>query len=402
MSEPLLDEIIGSCNRVHGAFSYENPATAYYHKFSRSPKLKGDFLENYPHFRKPTAYSGVDDIKIAPTGSFRQVRQSNGQLTTHLGVLCKFSYPPTATTNYSSYCKSHAVLRAYKDLQDRKINFGIAAAQAHKTFDLVNSNTRQFLKFYRQLRRGQLTAAARTLGLNPKKIMDALRLKGHVPYGSKEFSRRLLEYSYGWKPLMADIHGSIEEYHRLTGSPLPFVTGKGGMKVDDLWQLSGQSSTSAATSSRFPHFYEHNFNKKQTAKVRLDYVVGDKSLADLSRLGILNPLEVAWDLVPYSFVVDWFVPVSGYIQAFTADAGLSFLKGSVTESCTTVINSSYTPQQSVGYERSGEGIAYSRRFAFKRLVYNSPPGLPIYPPIGYPKSMTQALQALALLRVRFR
>lgn len=403
MSEPFVKEVIGSCDRVHGSFSYETPATSYYHSFDRSPKLKGDFRTDYPHFRKPTGYSGVDDIKISPTGSFKQVRNSDGRTTTHSGVLCKFTYPPTATTNYSSYAKSQAILRAYKNLQDRKVNFGIAAAQAHKTFDLVAHRTTQFTKFWRQLRRGQLSAAARTLSINPSRLGAVLNLKKHPAYGTREFASLFLEYSYGWLPLLADIKGSIDEYDRLYQSPLPFVTGKGGMKQEELSLIAGKSSTAAATSSRFPHSYEFEIVKKQAAKVRLDYVVGDKALADLSRLGILNPLEVAWDLVPYSFVIDWFVPVSGYIQAFTADAGLSYLGGSLTESCETNVLGSYEPQQHPSYERTGEGSSYSRRFSFKRTIYNTPPGLPnpLYA-LSYPKSMTQALQSLSLLRVRFR
>lgn len=402
MSEPFKEEVAGLCLRAHGSSNYETPAISQYHSFSRSPKLKGDFRSDHPHFRKPTGYSGVDDFKVSPFGHFKQVRNSDGLTTTHSGVLCKFTYPPTATTNYSSYAKSQAVLRAYKNLQKRKVNFGIAAAQAHKTFDLVATRTTQFTRFWRQLRRGQLSAAARTLNLDPRTLGAILNLRKQPVYGTREFASLFLEYSYGWMPLLADIKGSIDEYHRLSGSPLPFVTGKGGLKQEDVQIVAGQSSNSRATSSRFPHSYEFEVAKKQTAKVRLDYVVGDKALADLSRLGILNPLEVAWDLVPYSFVIDWFLPVSGYIQAFTADAGLSFLGGSITESCTTEVFGSYAPLLHPSYERTGEGSAYSRRFSFQRTIYNTPPGLPnpLYA-LSYPKSMTQALQALSLLRVRF-
>jgi hypothetical protein len=33
-------------------------------------------------------------------------------------------------------------------------------------------------------------------------------------------------------------------------------------------------------------------------------------------LGLVNPLEIAWEVVPYSFVVDWFLPVGSYIAAW--------------------------------------------------------------------------------------
>jgi hypothetical protein len=45
-------------------------------------------------------------------------------------------------------------------------------------------------------------------------------------------------------------------------------------------------------------------------------------------LGVANPASIAWELVPYSFVVDWFVPVGNTLEAMTATAGLDFVKGS--------------------------------------------------------------------------
>jgi hypothetical protein len=33
-------------------------------------------------------------------------------------------------------------------------------------------------------------------------------------------------------------------------------------------------------------------------------------------LGLVNPAEIAWEVVPYSFVVDWFLPIGSYISAW--------------------------------------------------------------------------------------
>jgi len=50
----------------------------------------------------------------------------------------------------------------------------------------------------------------------------------------------------------------------------------------------------------------------------------------LNRLGLLNPVSLAWELVSWSFVVDWVVPIGPMFQALTAPAGLSFVDGTVS------------------------------------------------------------------------
>jgi hypothetical protein len=47
----------------------------------------------------------------------------------------------------------------------------------------------------------------------------------------------------------------------------------------------------------------------------------------LSQLGLANPAAVAWELVPFSFVVDWFTDAGTFINSFT-----DFLGCSVTNS----------------------------------------------------------------------
>jgi hypothetical protein len=49
--------------------------------------------------------------------------------------------------------------------------------------------------------------------------------------------------------------------------------------------------------------------------------------AELETLGLLNPLSLAWELLPYSFVIDWFLPIGDYLAATTASAGMTWVNG---------------------------------------------------------------------------
>lgn len=52
-------------------------------------------------------------------------------------------------------------------------------------------------------------------------------------------------------------------------------------------------------------------------------------MADLpGRFGLLNPLEVIWELVPFSFVADWFLPIGDYLSALDASSRFTHEGGS--------------------------------------------------------------------------
>lgn len=42
--------------------------------------------------------------------------------------------------------------------------------------------------------------------------------------------------------------------------------------------------------------------------------IPDSPLTSLARLTSLNPVSIAWELMPFSFVVDWFVNIGGYVR----------------------------------------------------------------------------------------
>jgi hypothetical protein len=59
-------------------------------------------------------------------------------------------------------------------------------------------------------------------------------------------------------------------------------------------------------------------------------VATDQTVASLRDYGLINIAENAWELIPFSFVVDWFVGVGDFLHNITALAGLTFENGSIT------------------------------------------------------------------------
>jgi hypothetical protein len=53
-------------------------------------------------------------------------------------------------------------------------------------------------------------------------------------------------------------------------------------------------------------------------------------LALFSQTGFTNPINLLWELIPFSFVADWFLPIGSYLEALKAWEGATFLGGSRT------------------------------------------------------------------------
>ena len=60
------------------------------------------------------------------------------------------------------------------------------------------------------------------------------------------------------------------------------------------------------------------------------FVVSNPNLLLADQLGFINPAVVVWDAVPYSFVVDWFLPVGKFLQSFSNDFGITLIELSKT------------------------------------------------------------------------
>jgi hypothetical protein len=63
--------------------------------------------------------------------------------------------------------------------------------------------------------------------------------------------------------------------------------------------------------------------KTQTGQIKSVYVVltfeaREDLCTTLNDAGVLNPASVYWETIPFSFVVDWFVDVGGYLNAQAA------------------------------------------------------------------------------------
>jgi hypothetical protein len=125
--------------------------------------------------------------------------------------------------------------------------------------------------------------------------------------------------------------------------------------------------------------------------------LANNALQKLKSVGLTNPLEIAWEVVPYSFVVDWMLPIGDAISAIDYDAGLDFLSGSLTQRIDTeytLVGQTKVPKISMNVRGSG------RYFSLVRTVYGGAPGA-VLPSFKNPLSYGHMANGLSLLAAAF-
>lgn len=261
-------------------------------------------------FIPPTSYSFLYRRATNAFGSCKNINPSSlsaGQIYTGVvgGVGGRFSsashFDLTMPESKSdANVANQALIRARNKIKATDVNLGVAFAERSATARLVGSTAVNIAKSYRQLRRGEIRNAMDTLGISSSRREPR---GGNAP-------RKWLELQYGWKPLLSDVYGSVHALSKRRGSDW-LVTAKGRSKSSG--EIVREFSSFGA--GRVTASYEHS------AMCRIDALPRNDAIMSLASLGITNPLLIGWELLPFSFVVDWFLPIGGWLESLDALLG---------------------------------------------------------------------------------
>jgi hypothetical protein len=198
---------------------------------------------------------------------------------------------------------------------------------------------------------------------------------------AKVISDVWLELRYAWRPMLYDMQDIGEALKRLSeGVEDPLQRAYASQKLDALptvvtntsqdivvpgWGQVGLSgfrvdavlSTAASTSAH--------------AAVGVQVTTRDVTLVD--------PLITAWELVPFSFVLDWFVTIGSILSAFSPFATGQLRYSTISTRTETVSTSNYTLRPNLGWTLvsggSSTSVRLERKIAYNRAIEDPQPTL---------------------------
>jgi hypothetical protein len=154
------------------------------------------------------------------------------------------------------------------------------------------------------------------------KKLDGRALKHELT--GKELSDRYMELRYALRPLMYDFNGTIAAIKHESSEALSRLTFRGHehFSDEDSDLRNFANGTGANGGAR-------SFDCERTSSISFDVRAGVltqlQTVSQIPVWGLTSVMESAWELVPFSFIVDWFINAGNTIASWTPDYGLTTL-----------------------------------------------------------------------------
>lgn len=288
--------------------------------------------------------------------------------------------PGAAPSTALSSAESQAIARLHSNLKNATVHIGNMLAERRQTMDLLSSIVRKV---------ASLITAKRSL----------VALAGDLIGSTKSLSNTTLAFQFGIRPLLSDAYSAgIALARYVNGGSDVFTVKSTGTSTD-----STSSSVNYTQNPNWNCWTDGKINRQvtQTVEVRyvLQYRVSNGTTQTLSQLGLINPAEIAWEMLPWSFVIDWFLPLGRYIASLSSEAGVTFVSGVKTVVTTTEYQTQAVYKHTPSYVRTfaGEVNGYKKIETKVRTVLSAAP-TPQFPSFENPFSVNHLIDALALAR----
>jgi hypothetical protein len=335
--------------------------------------------------------------------------------TSHPGFVWFHMYHGAFTDRYSNTggtpghipeANNKAIQKLIEDAQAGvQANLAQNLAQYGQLTSMIAGSARAITKSILSLKNGNIPGAVNAL-LSASDGHRRFQKKGS-PSLKKSLSNNWLALQYGWKPLLSDIDGSF----RALGN-LALNQALGSQAVH---RATGSASSTQQNQESFTTISNHLPGGSMYQYIRthvkygIQYRVSDPTAAFLQQTGFTNPVNLLWEILPFSFVVDWFLPIGPFLESLDWSRGLDFLRGYQTrftrvQTASAVSFNGQIPSSNISSAEAGD---YKREdIILDRVSLDAFPSMTFPTPrMGINNSSsgaTRAANALALMAQAFK
>jgi hypothetical protein len=272
-------------------------------------------------------------------------------------------------------------------LDGSDFNLGVFLGEMGPALDLIGDTAGRLGKAYGYARGGQFGKAADQLFSGTSRHQK----KRHPNFSQKHWNEgkdakvalanNWLELQYGWLPLLKDVEAAAQMLAHHLNVPMrktyrSHVHREKTVSRNTLSPPSGGGTATAIAVKTHDRWLIARIEEKGSIP---------------QMLGLANPELVLWELLPYSFVADWFIPIGNWMEA---RALVSRLKGTFI-TCDKQMATGHTPVSS--------NFAYKPRGKRFQMLFSRTVGttvkvpMPTFKPLPKIASWQHCANAVGLL-----
>lgn len=305
--------------------------------------------------------------------------------------------PPVG--HFDANANNKLILKLGNKLRATDFDASVSIAGLPQSLRLIGDTAHSIAKCFDRLRHGNIMGAARALGLKGTKkhgtVLDPRTNKIHnLPDGTydynmpESFGQAVLAVQYGWRPLLADVHDSMGGLAAVLNKPRT-------TKVRTRVQVGGSRLVQQDA------IYRQVYYTKKNITLFLQEENNPANGSHINQLNLDDPLAAAWELTPWSFVADWFIPIGSFLASRSARKRLLAANGVYVISTKTVSNTELITLKPISLANGDVARAFAsdETVSFDRLLSPYPPELqaPSFKPISDAASLEHALNGISLL-----
>lgn len=267
-------------------------------RLPRSPKPKRSKVEDHPYSMSLTWWAQPRTMRYT-IRDFYPPHDILSEEEKYFRVVYGDGY----TSNFASGLSANDEIALIGKLREKVVgsdfDLSVFLGEGRESLKLITSTATRLYQYYRAFRHLDVKEISRSLGTSEARVARAIK-RGRRPTDplSVQAAQVNLELQYGWMPLVQDMSGGAQALAQQLNNPAVQTYRA------RLWK---PMTATVASANINDYMYEGRLQAQLIGRL--------KEVDVIALNGLMDPSSVLWELTPWSFVLDWAIPIGNYLSA---------------------------------------------------------------------------------------